>query len=88
MSKVHVYGSKDHAHAACAMRSVGNGKATSNSRSTYQNMGSEIVAPAEFYRVAPADRCAHCCERVLEIANRQRANKGKDSWTSLPYYID
>lgn len=85
MAKVHIWGNKKHTHTACATRSIGKGRCVPNARSTYRDISSPILAPADFYKVDPAERCAHCCDRALQIANRQRREAGKPEWTALPY---
>lgn len=63
--------------AACAARSIGNGKCLPNSRTTYRFMASEIVGPKEFRDTSHQDRCAHCVDAGLILMNKQRREKGK-----------
>lgn len=84
MSKVHLQRNKaeegQRPIALCATNAhvpMSKGKRVPwNSRSTYQDMTSEIVAMAVFRATEEAQRCAHCCDAALILRNRQRKDKG------------
>jgi len=78
MAKIHLRRNKNpeiKVIAACATNPYIAGSRR-NGRATYHFMASEIVGVEDFKKVAPSDRCAHCCEAALVIRNRQRAAKG------------
>lgn len=75
MPKIHLRANKltgtNEARALCASRSIGGGKNVANARSTYVEMGSEIVDWATFKTLPAAQRCAHCTTAAL--AKRDKA---------------
>lgn len=67
--KIHVRFSNTEAQAtipACAF----------NARHYKQLPGNFVKSPKEFRAAAPADRCAHCEQKYMEIRNKQRKAKG------------
>ncbi len=80
MAKVHYQANKGirrEPMALCSTRMNAKGNVEDNGRRSYVGMSSPIVMPDVFKATPAADRCAHCCDRLLEVRNFLRKRDGK-----------
>lgn len=85
MAKVHLQansGENREPMAYCSARWVlnaqGQVRVRDNGRRSYVGMGSPIVNLEGFKATPATDRCAHCCDKLLERRNIKRKAEGKD----------
>lgn len=80
MTKIHLQANKGERRepmAMCSTRRNSDGTVRNNGRQTYVGMRSDIVK-FDAFKAAPAmNRCAHCCDILLERRNIQRKKEGK-----------
>lgn len=75
--KIHLQQGTDGTAACAARGTTAAGKIIRNARKTYQTMSATSVSPEAFRALAPADRCAHCCDRFTPMMNARRVKSGK-----------